>query len=762
MKRLLFLITLMLAPMLANAQTVSDVQNSGCLNKTRGEEPQRVPTIVLKKEGSVLSVEVQNYISNCCTDDFYVSDSISGGSDGDPISVSINVAPTIEMDCDCICPFNLSFTVRDLEPNSFYLKCWWYEGIVELTEGEPLVLEDIWEQITVDDTRYVLRKAMLKAMLADGSAMKGEVVIPSELSHEGQTYTVTSISESAFYNNKGLTKVTIPQTIKSIDFDDSYGFYYNLFSTCTALKSIEVEEGNPVLCSVDGVLFNKEKTSLISYPANTGSTIYNVPGVTRIGEMAFGGCSALQTLDIPESVSQIGGSAFYGCKLDTLYIRGIIESDFMFRSIFNGMGTETVVYVQPSEVDKFKAIYKGPVLPLNEWAEDDYRPMIEDGKVWKLGDRDSGNPVQLVEYYYFDGDTIINGKTCKQMMCQRFISADYPDYDNLSQLPSLSKVGAWYEEDKKVYFYNPIKQYFQIKFDFSIDANDTLRIDNALPCVIGPKQTGGLEGFKGVYRDVMSCWKEELIYNTTWLEGIGSIEGPIHNVYLGEEYYALFLMSCTVGDEVIYLNDEYEDGATPEGARKGRFDFTHTIKIQPKAPIKREKSDACISSSEREVARQNVKAPIKREKGDACISSSEREVARPEVKAPMRRESEQSLYGEYSDLQLGIHLDPLDDAYQVSITNESGKVVYEKTVNAGTIVGLNIDISAYAKGCYTVTIENSSESFTGEFEVQTTGIETVSHQTSAVKHHIYNLQGQRLSSLQKGLNIVNGQKIYVK
>ena len=45
-----------------------------------------------------------------------------------------------------------------------------------------------------------------------------------------------------------------------------------------------------------------------------------------------------------------------------------------------------------------------------------YRPFVEEGKVWKVGAVGSGNPVQLVDYYYFDGDTIINGKTCKQMM----------------------------------------------------------------------------------------------------------------------------------------------------------------------------------------------------------------------------------------------------------------------------------------------------------------------------------------------------------
>ena len=173
-------------------------------------------------------------------------------------------------------------------------------------------------------------------------------------------------------------------------------------------------------------------------------------------------------------------------------------------------------------------------------------------------------------------------------------------------------------------------------------------------------------------------------------------------------------MSCTVGDEIIYLNDEYEDGATPKEmeARKQRFDFAHTIKTKPKAP--------------------------------------------------MRREGEMALYGEYSQQQLAINLNPLDDAYLVRITDETGKDVYQKAINAGSIVGLNIDISAYEKGRYTVTVENSNESFTGEFEAQTTGIEAISYQPSAVRHHIYNLQGQRISTLQKGLNIVNGQKIYVK
>ena len=179
-------------------------------------------------------------------------------------------------------------------------------------------------------------------------------------------------------------------------------------------------------------------------------------------------------------------------------------------------------------------------------------------------------------------------------------------------------------------------------------------------------------------------------------------------------------MSCTVGDEVIFLNDEYEDGASPVpmGAKKHRFDFTHTVKTKPKAPRKN--------------------------KADETESSEM-----------------QSLYGEYNNLQLDINLDPLDEAYNVRITNESGNVVYEKAINAGSIVALSIDISAYAKGRYTVTVENSSESFFGEFDTQTTGIIATTNKKEE-RHYIYNLQGQRLSSLQKGLNIVDGRKIIVK
>ena len=171
-------------------------------------------------------------------------------------------------------------------------------------------------------------------------------------------------------------------------------------------------------------------------------------------------------------------------------------------------------------------------------------------------------------------------------MCQRYVAPDYSDEDWTPE-PSLSYVGAWYEENQKVYFYDERTQSMTLKYDFSIGDNESLQlVDDEPPFIIGPKQTGGLEGFKGVYRDVMTSQNTK---STTWLEGIGSIDGPMRNAYAeAADHAPEFLMSCTVGDEVIYLNDEYEDGATPEfNEARDRIDFTHTIKIKPKSPRRR-------------------------------------------------------------------------------------------------------------------------------------------------------------------------------
>ena len=477
-----------------------------------------------------------------------------------------------------------------------------------------------------------------------------------------------------------------------------------MFAHCYALASIDLSSFNTSKVTWMGGMFHNCK-SLTVLDLST----FDTSNVTSMSSM-FNNCESLTTI--------------YGSNWDTSKSVHTYSNFSMFQDCNKLVGGKGTTYYMRNVDETYARIDQGKDAPGYFTEKDpvdvqptttDYRPFVEDGKVWKVGTI-SGNPVQVVDYYYFDGDTIIDGKTCKQMMCQRYVAPDYSDEDWTPE-PSLSYVGAWYEENQKVYFYDERTQSMTLKYDFSIGDNESLQlVDDEPPFIIGPKQTGGLEGFKGVYRDVMTSQNTK---STTWLESVGGIDGPMRNVYAeAADHVPEFLMSCTVGDEVIYLNDEYEDGATPEGARKDRIDFTHTIKIKPKAP---------------------------------------------KVKAQRRIEAMSSLYGEYNDQQLGINLNSLDDAYQVSITDEAGKALYEKTVDAGTIVGLSIDISAYAKGRYTVTVENNSEVFTGEFGTLTTGIEAAVNKAAAVRGTIYDLQGRLLlGKPSKGLYIQDGKKYLAK
>jgi len=117
---------------------------------------------------------------------------------------------------------------------------------------------------------------------------------------------VTFIEQYAFTGCYGLTSVIIPNSIIKIKDLAFYG--------SSGLTEINVDVSNPNYSSVNGVLFNKNKTTLIRYPAGkTGA--YTIPNsVTLIGHYAFYYCSSLTAVTIPNSVVSIGEWAFVNCS----------------------------------------------------------------------------------------------------------------------------------------------------------------------------------------------------------------------------------------------------------------------------------------------------------------------------------------------------------------------------------------------------------------------------------------------------------------
>ena len=147
---------------------------------------------------------------------------------------------------------------------------------------------------------------------------------------------VTSIGYEAFENCTSLESITIPDSVKSI------GNY--AFEGCTSLTSITVDEDNAFYSSRDGVLFNKNKSELITYPAGKAERNYNIPNsVTSIGNSAFYNCTSLKTVTIGDSVTSIGWCAFSSCtNLKTITLSK--NTTNINTNSFNGCDIKTIYF----------------------------------------------------------------------------------------------------------------------------------------------------------------------------------------------------------------------------------------------------------------------------------------------------------------------------------------------------------------------------------------------------------------------------------
>src|SRR5579863_4658097 len=117
---------------------------------------------------------------------------------------------------------------------------------------------------------------------------------------------VTSIGNEAFHNCAVLTNVVLGSSVTNI------GYY--VFGACSNLVQITVDPANHAFSDVNGVLFNKNQTTLILHPNGLAGG-YSVPnGVSSIGPAAFSRCATLNSIAIPTGVTSIGNDAFDFCS----------------------------------------------------------------------------------------------------------------------------------------------------------------------------------------------------------------------------------------------------------------------------------------------------------------------------------------------------------------------------------------------------------------------------------------------------------------
>ena len=177
--------------------------------------------------------------------------------------------------------------------------------------------------------------------------VSGDIEIPRKVVYKSKTYTVTALGGGAFSDCSGLTSVTIPNSVTYIG--------NNAFSDCSRLGNITVDPGNANYSSIDGILFNKDATSLICCPgAKTTVTIPN--SVTSIGYSAFWGCSGLTSLTIPNSVTSIGDRAFFDCSnLEAIYVQSQVPIECAPEFPDNVI-KEAVLYVPTGTLAAYKIV----------------------------------------------------------------------------------------------------------------------------------------------------------------------------------------------------------------------------------------------------------------------------------------------------------------------------------------------------------------------------------------------------------------------
>lgn len=195
-------------------------------------------------------------------------------------------------------------TFANKETEAICLSYWDKNTDGKISEGEAAAVTSLENAFTgtaiktFDELKFFTGLSMIEADGFRNCTQLTMLTLPEGLSE---------IGDNAFTNCPKLVSLHLPASLSSIS-DQS------VFHNCLSLTAFTVDADNGNFCAEDGVLYNKDKTTLVCCPATKSGT-FTIPATVETIEIsAFAMCTGLTSIQLPKALKKIRDAAFVGCS----------------------------------------------------------------------------------------------------------------------------------------------------------------------------------------------------------------------------------------------------------------------------------------------------------------------------------------------------------------------------------------------------------------------------------------------------------------
>lgn len=229
-------------------------------------------------------------------------------------------------------------------------------------------INNAYPQVNIDGIEYGISVPNLTATVYGCSnVLKDTIEIPSSISYEGRSFTVTKMSYYAMNSNPIVKVVKLPSTISELSENETNAWNeYGIFQ-CPFLTSIIVDPSNTEYGDDDGVLYNKRTGVLLRYPPARSKTSYIMPdNINYVYNYSFKNCTNLDSLILGSNLQKVKDNGICNTKLRYLRINSKLESI----GYFYGNDSISEIYLEDSKKDlriSYHHNYDSSLLKNSDW-----------------------------------------------------------------------------------------------------------------------------------------------------------------------------------------------------------------------------------------------------------------------------------------------------------------------------------------------------------------------------------------------------------